>query len=342
MRYHNPTGAANAAPSPVGVLLANTGTPAAPTPAALRPYLAQFLGDPRIIELPAWLWQPILRGVILNTRPRRSARLYQRVWTDDGSPLLSILRRQAQSLADRLAGLSPGAPPLVEIGMRYGEPSISSALRRLEAAGARRLLVLPLFPQYSGTTTGAVLDAVFQELRTWRWVPEVRTVNHYHDHPGYIDALVNSVCEAQAQAGHPDRLLFSFHGIPRRYVVNGDPYLRQCHATARLVVERLGLPDPAWQVAFQSRFGPVEWLKPYTDVVLEAWGAAKVKHVQTLCPGFSADCLETLDEIAHEGRHIFQAAGGGLYSYIPALNDRPDHLDALARIVTDNLHGWLD
>jgi len=321
-----------------GILLTNVGSPDAPTAKAVRPYLGEFLGDPRVIELPSWLWKPVLHGVLLNVRPRRSARLYQNIWSEEGSPLVAILRKQAAGL-QALLSADLQDDTLVEIGLRYGSPSIGDALRRMRAAGCTRLLVYPLFPQYSATTTATSLDAVFAELMRWRWMPEVRTINSYHDHPLYIEALARSIEETWAREGRAERLLLSFHGIPRRYSDDGDPYRSQCEETAALVVQRLGLQPDEYGVTFQSRFGPIEWLQPYTDETLEEWGHAGVKSVQALCPGFSADCLETVDEIGREASHSFREAGGATFSFIPCLNDRADHLKALAAIVQQNL--WL-
>ncbi len=323
----------------LSVLLTNIGSPEAPTPAALRRYLAQFLGDPRIVELPRWLWWPILHGVLLNTRPARSARLYRNVWGTEGAPLLAVARRQAAGLRSRLQARL-GATIQVAVGMSYGEPSIAAGLRELRAAGARRVLIFPLFPQYSATTTAACLDAAFAELRRWRWVPEIRTVAHYPNHPGYVAALAQSLARAWDEHGRPHRLLFSFHGLPRSYAQKGDPYEAECRATARLVAARLGLADDAWAVSFQSRFGPAEWLKPYTDELLTEWGRAGLEGVHVICPGFAADCLETLDEIGREAKHTFEAAGGRGFHYIPALNAEPAHLDALAEIAAAHLSGW--
>jgi ferrochelatase len=323
-----------------GILLTNIGSPDAPTAKALRPYLAEFLGDPRIVELPRWLWLPILHGFILATRPRRSARLYQNIWTDSGSPLLAIAKQQAAGLRERLEART-GLPIQVAVGMRYGNPSIASGLRQLWDAGARRILVFPLFPQYSATTTAATFDAVFDALKKWRWMPELRTVSHYCDHPGYVAALANSVREHWGAHGKAERLLLSFHGIPKRYSLAGDPYAGECETTARLVAAQLGLKDGEWQHSFQSRFGPVEWLRPYTDELLAEWGKAGLRSVDAICPGFAADCLETIDEIGREARETFEEAGGGRLSYIPALNARPDHLDALAEVALRQLQGWL-
>jgi ferrochelatase len=332
---------AHLTPPVTGILLCNTGTPAAPTTRAIRAYLAQFLSDQRIIEAPRWLWLPILHGIILNTRPVRSAKLYRRIWTENGAPLLTMMCAQAEALRDQLFARTHQAIPVV-VGMRYGDPSIASGLRQLREAGVRRLLVLPLFPQYSATTTAAMFDAVFSELKMWRWMPEIRTIAHYHDHPDYITALANTVREARTEHGTPEKLLFSFHGIPQSYFLKGDPYYCECQKTARLVAEQLGLSATAWDVAFQSRFGSEPWLQPYTDVTLATWGHAKLKSVHVLCPGFAADCLETIDEIGHEGRHTYTEAGGTNFHYIPALNTRPDHLTALTKLVLTHLQGWLD
>jgi ferrochelatase len=322
-------------------LLTNIGSPDAPTPAALRPYLAEFLGDPRIVELPRWLWLPVLHGILLNTRPRRSARLYKNIWTEAGSPLLNIIKGQAGGIGERLAAQTK-VPIKMAVGMRYGRPSIAAGLHQLWEAGARRILVFPLFPQYSATTTAATFDAVFDELKRWRWMPELRTVNHYHDHPGYISALADSIRDDWATKGQPERLLFSFHGIPKHYSLAGDPYAAECETTARLVVRQLGLKEGEWQMSFQSRFGPVEWLKPYTDKLLEEWGKEGLQGVRVICPGFSADCLETIDEIGREAKKGFEEAGGGGLGYIPALNTWPDHLDALTDIALIHLQGWIE
>lgn len=327
----DPTG-----PAPVGVLLTNVGSPAAPTTGALRAYLAQFLGDPRVIEYPRGLWLPLLHGVILNVRPRRSAEMYRQVWTDEGSPLLATLRRQGEALQEAL-----GDAARVAVGVRYGQPSIAAALRALDAAGARRILVLPLYPQYSATTTATSLDAVFDELKTWRRVPELRTINQYYDHPGYIAALAASVWEHWAAHGRPQRLLLSYHGIPHDYADQGDPYPQQCAATTALLAAALGLGEGEYAMTFQSRFGPSQWLLPATDTTLAEWGREGLALVDALCPGFSADCLETLEEIAQDGAHEFHAAGGGEMRYIPALNDRPDHVAMLAELASLHLEEWV-
>jgi protoporphyrin/coproporphyrin ferrochelatase len=324
----------------VGVLLANLGTPEAPTPAALRRYLRQFLSDRRVVEVSRPVWWVILNLFVLPFRPRRSARLYASIWTDEGSPLLVTSRRQRELLEESL-GRAAGEPISVALGMRYGTPSLPSALRELRDRGCTRVLVLPLYPQYSSATTGSTFDAVFTELQGWRWVPELRTVASYHDHPGYVAAVAATIRERWEREERPERLLFSFHGIPKRTFLAGDPYFCHCQKTARLVAERLELPAGGYTVAFQSRFGREEWLQPYTDATLEGWGRAGVGSVDVVCPGFAADCLETIEEIAELNRTVFQGSGGGRYGYVPALNDREDHIAALRDLVIGHLAGWL-
>jgi len=337
-QYQGEAGYQHGSRSCTGVLVTNLGTPDAPTPTALRRYLAQFLWDPRVVEFPRPLWWLILR-IILRIRPRRAARSYARIWTEEGSPLLAISRRQAAALQAALQEHF-GGPVEVMLGMRYGHPSIGEALEQLRSRGARRLLVLPLYPQYSAATTASTFDAVADVLKSWRWIPELRFVQHYPDDPGYIAALAASIREHWAEHGRADRLLFSFHGVPRRYLHAGDPYHCECQRTARLLAEALELPDTSWQVTFQSRFGREEWLQPYTDETLKSLPGQGIRSVQVVCPGFSADCLETLEEIAEQNRDFFLGAGGERYEYIPALNDRPDHIEALARLVGRHTGGW--
>ncbi len=326
-------------PDTAGVLIANVGSPDAPTPAALRRYLAQFLSNPRIIELPPLLWRPILHGIILRLRPRRSAAAYRKVWQPEGSPLRAISERQAHALQGELQRRCAGRIR-VALGMRYGNPSIAAGLEQLRLAGARRLLLLPLYPQYSAATTASVFDAAAAALRGWRWLPELRLALHYPDYPPLIDALAQSVRAYQQREGEPERLLFSFHGLPRHYFLAGDPYHCECHKTARLTAARLGLQEERWAVAFQSRFGPRAWLKPYTDHLLKQWAQDGVKNVQVICPGFSADCLETLEEVAIRYREEFLEAGGERLGYIPALNDETAHIRALADLVLEHARGW--
>ena len=309
-----------------GVLLINLGTPAAPTPQAIRPWLRDFLSDPRVVDLPRGLWLPVLYGVILPLRPRKLAPQYAGIWRPEGSPLLSITREQRAALAQRLAGT-----PVVE-AMRYGEPSIPAALTRLQLDRVSRIVVLPLYPQFSHTTTSSALDAITAALDGMGWHPELRIIEDYHADPGYISALASSVREHWALHGRSEQLLMSFHGIPRRYAEKGDPYGQQCQETAQLLATALGLEPGHWQVAYQSRVGKAEWLSPYTDVAIRELAAGGTKHLDVVCPGFSADCLETLDEIATRYRHEFVAAGGQTLRYVPALNARPAHIEALARI----------
>jgi ferrochelatase len=322
-----------------GVLLTNLGTPDAPTPAALRRYLAEFLWDPRVVEAPRWLWWLALHGVILRIRPARSAHAYQKIWTEQGSPLLAISRRQAEAVEQAVQARFNGRV-VVALGMRYGTPSIREALEQLRAAQVCRILVFPLYPQYSASTTASTFDAVAQVLKTWRWLPELRMINHYHDDTGYISAVANGIRDAWRNRPPAERLMFSFHGLPKRYLLQGDPYHCECHKTARLIAEQLNLPEDRWQVAFQSRFGREEWLKPYADHTLQEWAKAGVKSVDVVCPGFSADCLETLEEVAMQNRNIFLNAGGECYHYIPALNDRPEHIRALVRLIELHTQGW--
>lgn len=326
-------------PLRAGVLLTNLGTPDAPQPRKLRRYLKQFLWDPRVVELPRPLWWLILNLVILNLRPRRSAEAYSKVWTKQGAPLLAHTRRLAAGLSARLGERFP-QQPLMEIGMRYGRPSISSALHRMHDARLHRLLVLPMYPQYSGSTTGSTFDAVSRELQHWRWVPELRFVNGYHDHDLYIDALAAKVRRAWDQARRGELLLMSFHGIPKRYLMKGDPYHCQCHATARLLAGKLGLRKDQWKVVFQSRFGREPWLQPYCDETLRALPRQGVRSVDVVCPGFAVDCLETLEEIAMQNRELFERSGGESFRYIPCLNDDAEHQELVLKLIEQHTRGW--
>lgn len=328
----------HASESATGVLLVNLGTPDAPTRSAVRRYLAEFLWDPRVVEMSRPAWWLVLNGIILNTRPARSAKAYASVWGENGSPLLDYSRRQRDALGQRLAG--EDAAWQVALGMRYGTPSIADAVDELRAHGVSRLLVLPLYPQYSATTTASVFDAVADVLKRIRRVPALRMVDSYHDHPAYIDGLAASVRDFQATHGVPDRLLMSFHGIPQAYFEAGDPYFCHCQKTARLLAERLGLSAPDYAVTFQSRLGPREWLRPYTDETIRSLPGEGVRHVQVICPGFSADCLETLEEISVENREYFVQAGGERFEYIPCLNDRADHIAMMHTLVSEHTAGW--
>lgn len=326
-------------PESLGVLLVNTGTPDAPTAAAVRRYLKEFLSDRRVIELPRFIWLPILHGYILRVRPEQSAAAYRKIWTDQGSPLLFHSRDIANALQEKLSARLAGAAH-VEVGMSYGNPPIASALENLYRQYLRRLIVLPMYPQYSGTSTGTVFDAVTQQLSKRRWIPEFHFINHYHDAAGYISALAASTRDFWDLHGRGERLLFSFHGLPRRTLDLGDPYHCQCHKTARLVAESLELESDAWQVSFQSRLGRQEWLRPYTDDILKSWGAEKLGRIDVISPCFAVDCLETLEEIAIRYASDFADAGGGELRYIPALNARDDHVSFLSRLIERNVAGW--
>lgn len=323
-----------------GILLVNLGTPAAPTAAALRPYLKQFLSDPRVVEIPKLVWWPILNGIILNLRPAKSAHKYASIWTDAGSPLKVHTEQQAQALTQSLAQ-DPDGKLIVAWAMRYGAPSVSGTLQDLRARGCTRILVLPLYPQYAASTTASAMDEVARCLQHWRNLPELRFVRNFHDHPAYIAALAASVREHWSKHGQAEKLVMSFHGVPRRSLELGDPYHCECHKTARLVAEALELPEDRWQLTFQSRFGKAEWLQPYTEPTLEKLARSGCKSVDIMCPGFVSDCLETLEEVAMECREAFMSAGGEQYHYIPCLNERPDWIEALHTICTEHLGNWL-
>lgn len=345
MFYHNNTHYRHGDQAATGILITNLGTPDAPTKAALKPYLKEFLWDPRVVEPPParWLWWLILNGIILNTRPAKSAEAYAEVWGSEGpgSPLLDITHRQLDAIKQKLTPHFQGKV-VFEVAMRYGNPSIESALKKFEEQGVQRLLVLPLYPQYAGATTASTFDKLTEVLRGWRWLPELRFVNHYHRHPGYIKALANSIRDHQAEHGQPDLLVMSYHGVPQRYLDNGDPYHCECHVTSRLVAEELGLSKDQYRVTFQSLFGKEEWIKPYTDATMKALPGEGYKHVQVICPGFSADCLETIEEIDGENREYFEHAGGEKFSYIKALNSREDHTDALTDLILQHTQGWVE
>ena len=338
--HHQPSAGGVEFEARTGVLLTNLGTPEAPTPRALRRYLSEFLSDRRVVDLPSWFWQPFLRGIVAPFRAPYSARLYRKIWTDQGSPLLVYSRGQVEALERELDQRLGNRAPLVELGMRYGTPSIASALEALRARGATRLLVLPMYPQYSAATTASTIDAVASALRGWRWVPELRFVTQFHDRPGYIGALAASIREFWSSNGRPEKLLLSFHGIPQRCFDSGDPYYCFCHKTARLTAEALGLKPDEWLLTFQSRFGRGRWLQPYTMETLRQLGGGGVKNIDAVCPGFAADCLETLEEIAEQNAAAFLSAGGTRLRYIPALNTRPDFISALTDLVLEKTADW--
>ncbi|MCL5049098.1 MAG: ferrochelatase [Firmicutes bacterium] len=323
----------------IGVLLTNLGTPDAPTPSALRRYLAEFLSDPRVVEVPRLIWKVILHGVILRIRPARSAAAYKTVWTDQGSPLLFHTEAQTAGVRGRLQA-EYGDDVVVEFGMRYGNPSIASAIEKLMQQGVRKLVVLPLYPQYSGSTSASTFDAITKDFTKRRWLPDFRFVSHYHDDPGYIQAVADKIKAHWQAHGQADLLVFSYHGVPKRYLDQGDPYHCECYKTSRLVAEALGLSKDQYRTTFQSRFGREEWLQPYTDATMKALPGQGIKAIQVVCPGFSADCLETIEEIDEENREYFIEAGGERFEYIPCLNSDAQHLDALTAIVQQNIANW--
>jgi protoporphyrin/coproporphyrin ferrochelatase len=323
-------------PNRIGVLVANLGTPDGPDPASVRRFLAEFLWDPRVVEAPRLIWWLALNGVILRIRPSKSAHAYQQIWTPEGSPLLV----HSTALAQRIgAALQPRSNAVVALGMSYGSPSIPEALQQLRKQGAQRIVVLPLYPQYSGTTTASVFDSVTRHLQRCRWVPELRFIGSYHDDDSYIGALAASI-EQHWRTHEKNHLLFSFHGIPKRYVTAGDPYY--CHSvkTARLVAERLSLGEKDWSVSFQSQVGREEWLRPYTDERLLEFAGSGPKRLTLVCPGFATDCLETLEEIALRNRQLFLEAGGESYEYVPALNSSDAHVAALTQLIERHIQGW--
>jgi ferrochelatase len=323
----------------VGVLVTNLGTPDAPKKAELKRYLKEFLSDPRVVEVPRLLWWMILNLVILNIRPKRSAKAYETVWTDRGSPLMYHTQDQANALRENLKQ-QYGDNIVVEFAMRYGSPSVDSVVDKMLQQGVRKLLVLPLYPQYCASTTGSTFDAIAQSFSKRRWIPELRFVTHYHDNSDYIKAVADKIKVHWEQHGRADKLIFSYHGIPKRYLLNGDPYHCECHKTSRLIAEELGLKDNEHFTSFQSRFGREEWLKPYTDYSLKAFPEQGVKSVQIVCPGFAADCLETIEEIGEENRDYFLEAGGERYEYIAALNADEAHIQVLTKLLESHLQGW--
>jgi protoporphyrin/coproporphyrin ferrochelatase len=331
---------AHGTPEKTGILLVNLGTPDAPTAQAVRPYLKEFLSDSRVVEIPKPIWWLILNGIILNIRPKKSAAKYASVWMKEGSPLRVYTAKQATLLQGYLSQRTK-APFAVEYAMSYGNPSIISVMQKLKAQNCTRILVVPLYPQYAASATATVFDRVFAAVQTMRVTPALRTIKHFHDDAGYIKSLAANINEYWMKNGRPDKLVMSFHGVPQYTLDKGDMYHCECHKTGRLLAEALGLKREQYTVSFQSRFGKAEWIKPYTTATLLELGKQKTKRVDVVCPGFVADCLETLEEIAMEGKEDFQHAGGGEYNYIPCLNDRDDWMHALTDLVLDNLQGWL-
>lgn len=323
------------------VLLINLGTPDAPTVEAVKPYLREFLSDPRVVEIPRLVWWLILNGIILNTRPKKSAAKYASIWMKEGSPLRVHTQRQTILLQGYTGEKAKEIPLVFEYAMRYGNPSIPDVLAKLKAQNCQRILLVPLYPQYAASSTATALDAVFSELQKTRNMPAVRSIKHFHDDPAYIKASAQNIRDYWTLHGRPDKLVMSFHGVPSYTLEKGDPYHCECLKTGRLIAEELNLRQEQYMVSFQSRFGKAEWIKPYTTATLKELGKLRTKRVDVVCPGFVADCLETLEEIAQEGREDFLHAGGGEYHYIPCLNERPDWIHALSDLVLDNLQGWL-
>jgi ferrochelatase len=340
MAYQTEPNFVHGTPARTGILLLNLGTPDAPTPSSVRTYLDEFLSDPRVVEIPKAVWWLILNGVILNTRPKKSAAKYASIWLPEGSPLRVYTEKQAGLLQGYLSQRTQ-APFVVDYAMRYGNPSIPSVLRKLKEQNCQRILVVPMYPQYAASSTATAFDIVFAELQQMRNTPALRTIKSFPGHPGYIKSLANNINDYWMKNGRPEKLVMSFHGLPQFSLDKGDPYHCECHKTGRLLAQELGLKQEQYFISFQSRFGKAEWLKPYTTATLTELGKQKTKRVDVVCPGFVADCLETLEEIAMEGKEDFQHAGGGEYHYIPCLNVRNDWMHALTDLVMENLHGWL-
>lgn len=317
-----------------GILLVNLGTPSAPTAKAVRKYLAEFLSDPRVVEIPKLLWQPILYGLVLPFRAHKSAEAYKKIWTADGSPLLAITKKQTQALQNKLQN----EEYIIEYAMRYGEPSITTTLAKFHQLKINRLLIIPLYPQYSSATTGSVFDAIVKTLKKWRWIPELHMINHYATDENYINAIATSIQQYWQEKSRGEKLLFSFHGLPQRSIKQGDPYFYQCEKTTRLIVEKLQLKTNEWELVFQSRFGKETWLQPYCDESLIKLAQAGYKNLDIVCPGFATDCLETLEEISLRNAEIFIKAGGKKLNYIPALNDSFLHIQMLTTLIKKYLH----
>ncbi|WP_217510926.1 ferrochelatase [Vibrio metschnikovii] len=310
----------------LGVLLANLGTPDEPTPKAVKRFLSQFLHDHRVVDLTRWIWCPLLHGVILPLRSPRVAKLYQSVWMDEGSPLLVYSKRQQEKLQQRL-----DYP--VELGMTYGNPSLLSGVQALRDQGVEKIIVLPLYPQYSATTTAAVFDGLARAMKTQRVIPEIDFITDYHDHPLYIRALADKVRSSWSEKGQGDVLICSYHGIPKRYADNGDIYPQHCQQTTHLLAQELGLSDQQVMMTYQSQFGKEEWLQPYTDKTMQALPSQGMKKIDILCPAFSVDCLETLEEISEENKHLFLEAGGEAFNYIACLNDSDLHIEMMVDLI---------
>ena len=322
----------------IGILLTNLGTPDSPDPKSLRKYLNQFLMDRRVVDLPRIFWVPLLKIIILNIRPRKSAKLYRKIWTDKGSPLLSFSRKIIEKIDEKFKDKKNNF--IIILGMRYGNPSIKEALQTFKKEGVSKILVFPLYPQTGSPTTSSTFDAINNFLNKELWMPNLRFISGYHDHPFYIDLLANSIEKSFSDNGKPEKLIFSFHGMPKRYLKNGDPYYCFSHKTARLVAEKLNLKTDEYDLAFQSRFGREEWLKPYIEDIIIDYKEEGVKSLQIISPAFSVDCLETLEEINIQYRKLFLSNGGEKFHYIPCLNDTEGHIDMIKVIIENNIKGW--
>jgi len=323
-------------PGKTAVLLTNLGTPQAPTASALRTYLREFLSDPRVVEIPKLLWMVILHGIILRIRPQKSAKLYQSIWTEQGSPLMVLSDALKVKVAQKI-NQQYGDDVIIDIAMRYGKPDINQALNRFQEQGVDNIIVLPLYPQYAAPTTGSTFDVVVNEIKSWRWIPSLHFINGYHESELYIQALANTVHEHIAQYGKPEKLVLSYHGMPQLFVDRGDPYYYFCAKTTELLMNKLGFSTDDYVMTFQSRFGKAQWLKPYTDETLANLAKTGTKHVALISPAFSVDCLETLEELVHENKAVFMHAGGEHYHYIAALNNRDDHCAALVELLSHQL-----
>ena len=322
----------------IGVLLTNLGTPDSPDKKGLKKYLTQFLLDSRVVDLPRLFWVPLLKIIILNIRPKKSAKLYKSIWKKDGSPLM-VYSKNILNKIDKIFN-SENTNIHLELGMRYGNPSIERAMESFKNKNINKILVFPLYPQAGSPTTASTFDAVSNYLKNKIWMPNIRFISGYHDHPEYISSLVSSIEKSFNENGKPDQLIISFHGMPERYLKNGDPYYCFCHKTARLVAESLNLKEHEYKLAFQSRFGTEEWLKPYLDDVLDEAAKSSKKNIQIISPGFSVDCLETLEEINIQYKKTFKESGGGDFTYIPCLNDDEDHINMIQTILNENLINW--
>ena len=321
-----------------GILITNLGTPDSPTASALKPYLKEFLSDPRVIEIPKFIWQIILNIIILQIRPRRSAKNYKKIWTEQGSPLLTISKKQLKLIENYLK--KDFSKNFFVLGMRYGNPSIKAALKKLKDQKVRRLLVFPLYPQYCAATTASTFDKVTSIFQKWRWIPEIRFINQYFEEDLYIKAIANSIKKAETEKGKPQKIIFSYHGIPKKYLVEGDPYHCLCLKTTRLVREYLNLKEEDVITTFQSRFGSQEWLQPYTDETLKKLPEEGINNIHIISPGFSADCLETLEELKEENRNYFIQSGGKSYHYISCLNDNLEHIEMISHLICKHTQGW--